>query len=512
VLHLNLSQNHDYSKRIPELIDGSSFAADRVVRSYTSADAKNLTGTLRKFGFMPTPDHQYLLEIGVANLTYISERSNLSYSLISDEVSGKNPFLDSIRFFDLHKNQYVRDGVIPPALLDAKTNTRLNEVISSRSDHDYLNENNGLRYQYLFIDKSGPDSVSDMSVIVELVYSNTPLEEEKAELIKFFSAVGFIAIFIGVILTIWCSRLLTKPITAIIEDVKQIAQGDLDHRIRSVEVREFTRLEQSINLMIHRIRTASEEIERRKAELTIAADIQQSFLPETLPQIKGYEIAARSIPAKEVGGDFYDVIKYEAVPDEKTRYGVVIADVSGKGVPAALFMALSRTIVRITANCEGPTTGGLIKANEYISADSRTGMFVSLFYGVITDGGDRMTYVNAGHNPPVVYHISDKTAGLLHEGGIVLGVDDSIQLEEEEIDLFPGDIVVFYTDGVTEAIDQCNGMFGEEKVCSVIQKNAHLSAAEIIDAILQSLSAFTGDCDQFDDITLIVLKRTDSSG
>jgi serine phosphatase RsbU (regulator of sigma subunit) len=506
-LYLNLSEV-DKLKKIPDIINGSSFKADRIVRSYSSIGAQNLTGSLRKFAYMPTPDHLYLLEIGIAALPSMNERSNLSYSIITEEMSDINPYIDEIRIFNVYKNQYVKDGVISSDILDTGTNNRLDEVITTRSDREFLNSDTGQHIQYLFIDQSSPDSVTDMSVIVEIVYSNTSLVKERDQMILFFSVVGCIAVCIGVILTLWCSRWLTKPIIAIIEDVDQIALGDLNHRIRSVEVQEFTWLEQSINLMIHRIRVASEEIERRKAELSIAAEIQQSFLPEILPLIEGYEIAAHSIPAKEVGGDFYDIITYDTVSEQKPKYGVVIADVSGKGVPAALFMSLCRTIVRITINNEYSTAAGLTEANEFITADARSGMFVSLFYAVISDGGDHMTYVNAGHNPPVLYRFSNGTCSLLHEGGIVLGVDNSILLNEEEVDIYPGDIVVFYTDGVTEAIDLSTCMYGEERLCSVIQENAHLSATDILHEILRDLSAFRCDIDQFDDITLVVLKRT----
>ena len=511
VLYLNLSQNQDYFTKIPKLIDGSSFAGDRVVRSYSSADAENLTGTLRKFAFMPTPDHQFLLEIGVADRSFSDIRSNLSYDLISDEMSDINPYLDNIRVFDIHKNLFVKGGVIPPDALDPVTNAHLDEVISSRSDKTYYN-NEKERVHYLFINQSNADSVSDMSVIVEVLYSGTLLQEEIGELVTFFSGIGLFAVLLGIILTLWASRVITRPIADIVEDVDLIAQGDLDHQIRSMKVREFARLEQSITLMIHRIRETSKEIERRKTELSIAAGIQRSFLPECIPDIAGFDIAAKNIPAKEVGGDFYDIIPYIHGEGGIRRFGVLIADVSGKGVPAALFMALCRTIIRITAKDETCTADVLAEANEIITADARSGMFVSLFYGLITEGGSAMTYVNAGHNPPVFFRARDQTAGLLHEGGMVLGVDDSVRFQEEVIDLHTGDVVVFYTDGITEAIDANTRMYGEERLSRVITEYADTSAAMIRDAILQDLSIFTGSCDQFDDITVLVIKKTNTGG
>ena len=144
------------------------------------------------------------------------------------------------------------------------------------------------------------------------------------------------------------------------------------------------------------------EMARKDAELQIAAEIQRNFLPETIPKTEGFDIAAKSIPAKEVGGDFFDVMPLEVIPMSNTRTGIMIADVSGKGVPAALFMALSRIVVRVTAMWFKKPSEVISFANPIIANNSKTGMFVTLFYGVIDNETRTLTYVNAGHNPPLV--------------------------------------------------------------------------------------------------------------
>ena len=146
------------------------------------------------------------------------------------------------------------------------------------------------------------------------------------------------------------------------------------------------------------------EIARKNAELEIAAEIQRSFLPEDIPQLEGFEIAATSLPAKEVGGDFFDVMPMDVIPLPDQQMGVLIADVSGKGVPAALFMALSRVIVRTSSTWFKVPSDIIRHANSIISSDSKTGMFVTLFYGVIDKDTRKFTFVNAGHNPPILYH------------------------------------------------------------------------------------------------------------
>jgi serine phosphatase RsbU (regulator of sigma subunit) len=515
VLYLNLSQSPDYAEKIPEMINGSGFVPDRVVRSFTDAHATNISGVLRKFGFMPTPDHQYLLEIGVADITFDDYQSNLSYHLISDEMDDINPYLDKIRIFNIHKNLFIKGGIIPSDQLDPVTNSRLDTVIATRSEATYYDTNSGNRTRYLFIDLTSPDTVSDMSVVAEVTYSNELITTQQSQILYFFSIVGCFSVFIGIILTIWASRLITNPISDIVADVDQIAQGDLDHKIRSMDVREIIRLEKSITLMIRQIRIISKEIERRKTELSIASDIQKSFLPDMLPVIQGFSIAARSVPAKEVGGDFYDVIRYRSpcISNDgsqspvSAQFGILIADVSGKGVPAALFMALCRTIVRITTLREPDLKDAIAQANQFIVSNASTGMFVSLFYALVTEEGDTMTYINAGHNPPVHFHAVQQYAELLPEGGVVLGVDDAIQYAEKEIPIQRDDIIVFYTDGVTEAVNTVFQEYGTGRLMEVIKLNAGNSPEEILTAVMTDLSGFTRDCDQFDDITLVILKK-----
>jgi len=245
---------------------------------------------------------------------------------------------------------------------------------------------------------------------------------------------------------------------------------------------------------------------RSSAELQIAAEIQQSFLPEVLPQITGFDIAARSVMAKEVGGDFFDVIPFEIIPLEQGTLGILIADVSGKGVPAALFMALSRIVVRVNAIWHRDPARAIHDANNVIAQDSKAGMFVTLFYGILSEKNRTLTYVNAGHNPPVVFRSRDGTLEELMPTGIVLGAVEHREYFSRTIDIGPDDIVIMYTDGITESINAREEMFGEERLYAIIRTNARLSSREILGKILEGVLEFTGDVPQFDDITLMVIK------
>jgi len=208
---------------------------------------------------------------------------------------------------------------------------------------------------------------------------------------------------------------------------------------------------------------AIEDNLRLETELQVARRLQQDFLPEDVPEIKGIELAASNLPAREVGGDFYDFI-----PIAKDKWGIVVADVSGKGVPAALFMALSRTLIRASTTGNPTVVNAIEKANELICADSKSSMFVTLFYAIIDSQKMKLKYINAGHNPPLLVREAAGDVRLLKAEGIALGVIEDIELQEVEIELTSGDVVVLFTDGITEANNEKEEEFGEERVIKVI--------------------------------------------
>ena len=258
---------------------------------------------------------------------------------------------------------------------------------------------------------------------------------------------------------------------------------------------------------INETRTAAEkdryrrELERQAYEMELAAGIQQSFLPESPPRIEGVELAALNLPAREVGGDFYDFI-----PVSQDKWGLVIADVSGKGIPAALFMALSRTLVRANAVGNPTASQAIRRANDLIVEDDRANMFVTLFYSVLDPKRKTLSYVNAGHNPPLMFRREGRDIILLEAKGIALGVMPNIELEEREISLREGDLVVLYTDGVTEAINDKEEQFGQQRLIQLIEEGSNLPAQELITRIQQGVAAFSAGQPQFDDITIMVLK------
>jgi serine phosphatase RsbU (regulator of sigma subunit)/putative methionine-R-sulfoxide reductase with GAF domain len=244
--------------------------------------------------------------------------------------------------------------------------------------------------------------------------------------------------------------------------------------------------------------------ERMSQELRLARDIQVSFLPDSCPYLPGWEMAADWHSAREVGGDFYDF-----VPLDADRLGVVIADVSDKGVPAALFMSLARTLLRASALELRSPAETLQRVNELIMADTRSDMFVTMFYCVLNWRSGQLAYASAGHNPPVVWRQSEARAEFLHAKGVVLGVVEGISLENGQVTLDPGDTVVLYTDGVTEPINEQQEEFGEQRLVQAIAAGSAGSCTELVRLIRERVSAFVGAQAQFDDYTLVGVKRTE---
>jgi serine phosphatase RsbU (regulator of sigma subunit)/putative methionine-R-sulfoxide reductase with GAF domain len=277
------------------------------------------------------------------------------------------------------------------------------------------------------------------------------------------------------------------------------------------------------------------EQERLAQEVRVARDIQAALLPSAAPRLPGWEVASAYRSARAVGGDFYDFWLLEnkyTPPDVKpdavvalpptvahprpsavvtpammpVQFGFVIADVSDKGVPAALFMALSRSLMRAAALDGSPPAKAVERANRWISRDSQSGMFVTLFYGLLDPATGLLHFTNAGHNPPLLLR-NNGVIDTLGTSGIALGVIEEASFRESQAVIGADDVLIGYTDGVTEAIDDDEQEYGVGRLIDVVKRYRDRSAEEIVQAILSDLAAHTGGQPAFDDVTLVVLKR-----
>jgi sigma-B regulation protein RsbU (phosphoserine phosphatase) len=241
---------------------------------------------------------------------------------------------------------------------------------------------------------------------------------------------------------------------------------------------------------------------RMERELSMARTVQTGLIPEEIPELKGWQFAASWLPAREVAGDFYDFI---ATDDE--GMGLVIADVTDKGMGAALFMALTRSMVRASLEEAASPAEAITKANRLICANSSSAMPVTFFYGRVGPEDGEMVYVNAGHNPPLIYRADSGSFEELGRTGILLGVDESLVLEQGTAELKPSDTLIMYTDGVPDALNSAEEAFGEDRIRESIKSAGSRSAQEISLNLLQTLQQFIGDAQPFDDMTLLVAKR-----
>jgi sigma-B regulation protein RsbU (phosphoserine phosphatase) len=244
--------------------------------------------------------------------------------------------------------------------------------------------------------------------------------------------------------------------------------------------------------------------QRLNEELAIGRKIQHSLLPKSCPDIPGWEIAASYQPAQEVGGDLYDFFQK---PDEPNCLSMTIADVTGKGIPAALFMASLQTVIRNESMKGHNPSETLRQANLYLTRSMHYRLFVSAFYATLDTTNGHLAYTNSGHNWPLWLHADTGKAQWLTAHGLILGASMDMELEESSIVIQPNDAIVFYTDGVTEARNARGKWFGEERLRAVVEDNAHHDAQQLMEAVLVAIKAFREDTPMSDDLTLFVLKR-----
>jgi serine phosphatase RsbU (regulator of sigma subunit)/signal transduction protein with GAF and PtsI domain len=261
----------------------------------------------------------------------------------------------------------------------------------------------------------------------------------------------------------------------------------------------------------NRLLQEAAEQERMRQELEVAQRIQTSFLPESCPDVPGWELAALWRSARQVGGDFYDFVPLPPTRDRDAgdvgRMGVVIADVADKGVPAALFMALSRTLVRTMAIDGRPPDNAIARANQLIMADARAGLFVTLFYVVLHHGSGTITYVNAGHVPPLWVQAAAGRVEELRVPGMALGVLEHADFEQHQTRLEVGDTLVLYTDGVTDASNEHQEMFGRQQLAETALRFRHEPTQGLLRKIDEAVAQHVGDTAQTDDFTLVIARR-----
>lgn len=266
----------------------------------------------------------------------------------------------------------------------------------------------------------------------------------------------------------------------------------------------LTGIAQQTSLYLENFQLLAQEQARIRLaqELQVAQRIQASLLPDALPDVPGYEIAHAWEPAREVGGDFYAFI-----PLQQGGLGLLMADVADKGVPAALFMATTSTLLRVSAQSHAEPDQALLHANAWVNANNREDMFVTAWYGVLDPASHRILFANAGHSLALHVAAEDGAIRMLRPAGMPLGVVEHLTLQRDSVTLAPGDLLVLYTDGVIDALNPAEEDFGQDRLEALLSDRRHESAQQVVDALRSAVLAHTGQAPLYDDVTLVALRR-----
>ena len=322
---------------------------------------------------------------------------------------------------------------------------------------------------------------------------------------------GTAALCIGILFGLWFSNSISRPILRLRDGVTEIGKGNFSVQAEAKGSRETVQLAESFNLLgkqlVEYMENLKNETAARQAvesEIMIARRIQESLLPRTFPPFpdrKEFHLHAVNVPAREVGGDFFD---FFFVTED--RLALIIADVSGKGIPAALFMAVSRTILKNICTQEQDPAQALDKANFVLCQDNDACMFVTLFLAYFDVKTGRLLYANAGHNGPLLLKPdgSCESFGLLKN--MALGIEEEYPYQRGEKQLAGGETLIFYTDGITEALSPQGELFGEKRFVQLLKKHRGLPLVDMTERIVEALGEYQKG-HQFDDITLMLLRR-----
>ena len=322
----------------------------------------------------------------------------------------------------------------------------------------------------------------------------------------FMQVIIFATLFVFIYVLI--KRVIINNLEKINDTLGRITSGDLNVTVDVRSSQEFSSLSDDINSTVATLkRYIAEAAARIDKELEYAKQIQLSALPTNFPSDEEYEIYAQMIAAKEVGGDFYDFYKLN-----DTTVVFLAADVSGKGIPAAMFMMTAKTIIKDLAESGMAVNDIFTKANEKLCENNESGMFVTAWMGILDVTTGKLQFANAGHNPPLLKKANGGFEYLKTRAGFVLAGMEGIRYRVSELTLSPGDRLFLYTDGVPEATNTENKLYGEDRLLDFMNKNASAAATDILPMLKANIDEFVGEAPQFDDITMLMFDYKTKEG
>ena len=416
-------------------------------------------------------------------------------------ISLRDPVDIKTQIFSSYAGIYSESGFMDHPPITTTSGVEIREGIFVRRVEGGQQEIPSFRFEKKIVEK---DKVIGYSIIF-ISFQN--VEDSASTITNIAVVVAAFAAIIGLVVSWLFARTLSEPLLRLVKDIRIVADGDLEHKTRARSKDEIGVLALAFNKMTENLRYQQDlemDAEVRNAELSHAKEIQQRLLPRTIPNIKGFEFHQIYISAKEVGGDYYDVM-----PVDGSNLALLVADVSGKGIPGSMVMAETRTILRIIRNNVLSSKRIMSAANKYLAEDIKPGMFVTMMYCILNVIDKTMLVSSAGHNPLMIQRATGEFIKV-NPKGIALGFDkgpifDKV-IAEQKIQLYPGDRVVLYTDGVVESMNINREEYSEERLEEFVQKNSKLSSKNFVDKLMADVASHQGQAEQHDDITVLTFK------
>jgi sigma-B regulation protein RsbU (phosphoserine phosphatase) len=348
------------------------------------------------------------------------------------------------------------------------------------------------------------------SLGIIIPYEN--LMEDINSLNKMIISLGIGGLSFLLLVIVIISTRITRPLRNLVKASQEISKGNLNVEIPQTKsndeigelTRAFSAMKSSLKEYIKELKETTASKERIESELKIAHEIQMSIVPRIFPPFpdrKEFDIYASVVPAREVGGDFYDFFFID-----NEHFFFAIGDVSGKGVPASLFMAVTNTLIKKTANKDITPNEILTKVNSELCLENDACMFVTIFCGILNTRTGHVVYANAGHNPPLIIRQGQLPSFLKTKGEFVVGAIDDIVYSSNELTLSPGDVLFTYTDGVTEAMNETNELYSEKRLINFMSTLKLASVEHIVKSIMEDIYRFSQGIPQTDDITMMIFK------
>lgn len=461
-------------------------------------------------------------EITTATNEFLLQNNNIPFERVINETLSKLPDVNSIEVYSFDNTKLYQSSDIVAQSDQERIQANLPSVETTLGNVYYLQKEAAGNFKYVNQNLNPiPDSALEDHIVIQNIYypvdqTNTIIyrvnyDNLQARLIS--QAITLLAIMVGalavsIIVAYILSLIVTKPIIKLNSTVKEIAAGNFDKRVNVKSQDEVGELAGSVNQMAEDLTKAVEAKiykSRVEKELELAKKIQENLLPKSVPDIKGLDIAGTVIPATEIGGDVYDTLV-----DEKGNLLTYVGDVTGHGVPAGILSAISNSIIVSLQNSDLLNIATTL--NKILKTKATPNMFITAaFTKYEPSKPNKLSYLSAGHEQLIHFKSSDKKAQMLPSGGIALGMfpDVSKLLKPQLVsDFKEGDSIILYSDGIPEAWKNDTETFGFDKLVESLEKHASKETAEDIkQAILKDIQEFTGDYEQKDDITLLVLKR-----